>query len=388
MIAVTPDRYREVRAASLAFTEGLPVEDLVIQSMTEASPLKWHLAHTTWFFETFVLSRHVEEYEAFHPRFEYLFNSYYYSVGEQFHRPSRGVLSRPTVEEIRRYRSHVDRAMADLLRDRGAERELAFLVEVGLNHEQQHQELMHTDVKHGLSRNPLRPAIRDVDRGAPVGRESVQWHEFPEGLREVGHDGETFAWDNEFPRHRVHLGEYSIASRPVTAGEYMEFIRDDGYRDPELWLSDGWFAVRENRWEAPLYWERAGDAWTTYSLAGPREVDPDEPVCHVSFFEADAFARWTGARLPTEQEWEAAAPLAAAGQVWEWTRSPYEPYPGYRPWKGGLGEYNGKFMCNQYVLRGGSRASPPGHIRATYRNFFPPEARWQVSGFRLARNAR
>ncbi|MHC4858658.1 MAG: ergothioneine biosynthesis protein EgtB, partial [Planctomycetota bacterium] len=305
------DRYLEVRAASVAFCVGLAVEDLVIQSMPDASPLKWHLGHTTWFFETFILSPRADDYEPFHPQFEYLFNSYYYSVGEQFHRPSRGVLSRPTVEEIRRYRSHVDRGMTALLEDPGISGEVAFLVEVGLNHEQQHQELMHTDLKHGLAQNPLRPAVRETDDGASVGAEPLTQREVPEGLREIGHDGEGFAWDNELPRHRVLLPAFSIATRPVTAGEYAEFIEDGGYRRPELWLSDGWFAVREHRWEAPLYWERSGGRWLTYSLAGMREVLPEEPVCHVSLFEADAYASWAGERLPTEAEWE----VAAAGEA-------------------------------------------------------------------------
>jgi ergothioneine biosynthesis protein EgtB len=416
-------RFEMVRQATLNLAAGLSAEDCALQSMPDASPVKWHLAHTTWFFETFVLEQAVPGYRHFHPQFRVLFNSYYVGVGERHPRPERGLLSRPALEEILRYRVHVDAHMAGLLEDIDAQpQKLRDLIELGLHHEQQHQELILTDLKHLLSRNPLRPAYRN----APLAREpaaapALQWIACREGLRALGHDGSGFAFDNELPRHRVFLESHAIASRLVTNGEYQAFIDDGGYTRPELWLSEGWDVLQAQRWQAPLYWEKSGEKsgdqrdgdWQAFTLAGMQTPDPAEPVSHVSYFEADAYARWAGARLPYEAEWEAAAaqcavsgnfvedgalrPLAAAldasaapqqiyGDLWEWTHSSYAPYPGYRTAPGAVGEYNGKFMVNQYVLRGGSCATPRSHIRATYRNFFWAAARWQFSGIRLARD--
>ncbi|HET6574672.1 MAG TPA: ergothioneine biosynthesis protein EgtB [Fimbriiglobus sp.] len=419
-------RYRAVRAATERLCEPLEPEDYQLQPAPDASPAKWHLAHTSWFFETFLLGPHAPGYRPFHPAFAYLFNSYYEAVGGRHPRPERGLLSRPTVAEVYRYRAHVDDAMADWLADNadGPPADVAEVVELGLNHEQQHQELILTDLNLAFSRNPLtpvyRPAPADTD---PASTGPAGWARFPGGLVEVGHDGTGFAFDNEGPRHRVYLRPFALASRLVTVGEYQAFVADGGYDRPELWLSDGWAARHAHGWAGPLYWQRNGGRWRAFTLAGVRDLADGEPVCHVSYYEADAFARWAGARLPIEAEWEVAAagldpaagnfaddghyhPRPAApplippltggglrgglsqmfGDCWEWTASPYVAYPGYRPATGALGEYNGKFMCNQLVLRGGSCASPRGHLRATYRNFFPPEARWQFSGIRLARD--
>jgi ergothioneine biosynthesis protein EgtB len=409
------ERYARVRRTTEALCAPLSPEDHLLQSMPDASPAKWHLAHTAWFFETFVLSRRAG-YRVFHPKYGYLFNSYYNAVGERHERPRRGVLSRPPLEEVHAYRRHVDGAMEALLGDGDAlEPALRAVVELGLNHEQQHQELILTDVKHGLGLQPLRPAYRALPAPSAHAAPRPRWLPFPEGLRWIGHGGDGFAFDNEGPRHRAFLEAFELASRPVTNAEYLAFIADGGYRRPELWLSDGWDACRAQGWQAPLYWEERDGGWATYTLGGERPLHPAEPVCHVSFYEADAYARWAGARLPTEQEWEVVAagapvdgnlleserfhpvPLEAVeaegegalrlfGDVWEWTRSPYSPYPRYRPAEGALGEYNGKFMCNQLVLRGGSCVTPRSHLRASYRNFFPPAARWQFSGIRLARD--
>ena len=408
-------QYRAVRRATEALCEPLAVEDYVLQSMPDASPAKWHLAHTAWFFETFALSPHLPGYRPFHPQFAVLFNSYYNAVGPRWPRPQRGLLSRPTVAEVYRYRAHVDEQMAALFEPAPADvpRRVADVVVLGLNHEQQHQELLLTDLKHALAANPLRPVYREFvpHNGKPP---ALEWHTFPAGVVWVGHDGDGFAFDNESPRHRAFLEGFRLANRLVTNGEYLAFIEDGGYERPELWLSDGWAARQTHGWTAPLYWEREGGDWMTMTLAGPRPVDAGEPVCHISYYEADAFARWAGARLPTEAEWETAAatvpvgghfaeaghyhPGGAAaaddrgpiyqlyGDVWQWTVSPYVAYPGYAPPAGALGEYNGKFMCNQMVLRGGSCATPRSHVRRTYRNFFPPEARWQFSGLRLVRD--
>lgn len=414
-------RYPAVRAATRALTDPLEIEDYGLQSMTEASPAKWHLAHTTWFFDAFVLAQ-VPGYRPFHPRFGYLFNSYYETVGSMHPRPQRGLLTRPTVAQVQRYRDHVDNEMQELLR-RGVDDEVAAVIEVGLHHEQQHQELVLTDLKHGLSFNPLRPAY--VERPAPAPGGSVpamQWIDGPGGVVELGHGGPGFGFDNEFPRHRSYLQPFALASRLVTCGEYLQFMADGGYGRPEPWLSAGWATVRQQGWRAPLYWEHedprapldgTAEGWQQLTLTGMRPVDPAEPVCHLSLYEADAFARWHGSRLPTEAEWETVCssqpvqgnfvergalhpvplrdasgpgPHQAFGDVWEWTASAYAPYPGFRPLDGSLAEYNGKFMCNQLVLRGGSCASPASHLRATYRNFFPPESRWQFSGLRLARD--
>jgi ergothioneine biosynthesis protein EgtB len=405
-------RFGEVRQTSMQITAWLSAEDQMLQSMPDASPTKWHLAHTTWFFETFVLLPHLQGYKPFDPRYQYLFNSYYKGLGSHPNRGSRGLLSRPDLKDVHAYRAAVDRAVSGLLEQASAT--VLELVELGLNHEQQHQELMLTDIKHGLWSSPLRPEHVNQPRVLdPAPR--LDWIEIDGGIHAIGHAGSGFAFDNESPQHEVLLPTFRIASRPATNGEYMGFMEDGGYRRPELWLSDGWDAVCAHRWTAPLYWENDGNGeWHYFALNGTkqpglRQVDPAEPVCHVSFYEADAFARWSGARLPREEEWEIAAdqmpstgsflddgvfhPKAAAGKgnqqmfgdVWEWTASPYVAYPGFQPAAGAIGEYNGKFMCNQLVLRGGSCATPTSHIRATYRNFFPPHARWQFSGIRLAK---
>ncbi len=419
--------YRRVRRFSEELARPLQVEDMVIQSMPDVSPTKWHLAHVSWFFETFVLAAAGAEYQPRHPQYGYLFNSYYEALGPRHCRPRRGLLSRPTVAETFAYRRHVDDAMARLLESAGARRLARIwpIILLGLNHEQQHQELMLTDVKHVLAQNPLRPAYLAGADSPAASAPPLAWFQFHGGLHSFGysrpHDldplGFEFAYDNEEPVHRRYLESFALASRPVTGGEFIDFIRDGGYNQPALWLSDGWAAARENQWSAPLYWHEEEGEWRQFTLLGDRPVDPHEPVTHVSYYEADAFARWAGARLPTEFEWELAArplPLdgnfvesgafhprsdGAAldepsrrlhqmfGDVWEWTASPYAGYPGYQPAPGALGEYNGKFMCNQMVLRGGSCATAQSHIRPTYRNFFPPAARWQFSGLRLAKDA-
>lgn len=399
-------RYAAIRGQSVAIAAPLAAEDQVIQSMPDTSPTKWHLAHTTWFFETFLLKPHLAGYSVLNAAYDHLFNSYYQQLGLPFPRPQRGLLSRPTAEEVLDYRAHVDCAMEALF----GEPSLAPLIELGLNHEQQHQELMVTDIKHVLSLNPLNPAPfgpRAVDRmPAPPS----DWVPFAGGLREIGHEGDGFTFDNEGPRHRHHLEPFALASRPVTNGEYLVFIEAGGYRDSSLWLAEGWTAIGERGWQAPLYWERRDGVWSRYTLHGREPIDRAEPVSHVSYYEAAAYAAWAGYRLPTEHEWETAArgidfgkhglnlsdlePAAAAGKglrqmdgaVWQWTMSPYAPYPRYRPAEGAIGEYNGKFMSSQMVLRGGSCATPCGHTRATYRNFFPPDARWQFSGIRLAKD--
>jgi ergothioneine biosynthesis protein EgtB len=413
------DRYRAVRARTVRLAEPLSPEDQLVQSMPDASPTKWHLAHTTWFFETFVLARHAPGYRAFDARFGELFNSYYEALGARVARGERGLLSRPALAEVHAYRAHVDEAVQGWLAAATDEAALR-LVEVGLHHEQQHQELVLTDIKHALAANPLRPAYRALPvTPRRTGAGPATFRAFPEGIAWIGHEGRGFAFDNEGPRHRRFLRAFALADRPVTCGEYLAFMRDRGYERAELWLSDGWSACRRDGWRAPLYWESgheagreaghegADDAWSIYTLGGLRLVDEDEVLVHVSYYEADAFARWAGHRLPTEDEWERAAEGAPVeghfaddaafhpgpamrslfGDVWQWTQSPYGAYPGYELPPGAIGEYNGKFMCNQMVLRGGSCLTPSGHVRATYRNFFPPGARWQASGIRLARDA-
>jgi ergothioneine biosynthesis protein EgtB len=405
------ETYREVRAASEGLCAPLSPEDCSLQSMPDASPAKWHLAHTSWFFETLVLEE-LPGYAPFDPAFRVLFNSYYQSVGAQHPRPERGLLSRPSLDEVLAYRRHVDAKILRLL-DAGAPESALAVVELGLNHEEQHQELILSDLKHAFSRSPLRPVYREraPEPAGPV--QPLRWHAVGAGLREIGHSGSDFAFDNEQPRHRVFVEAFEIASRPVTNAEYLAFVRDGGYTRPELWLSDGFATVAARGWSAPLYWEERGAEPWTFTLSGVTPLRSDEPVCHVSHYEADAYARWAGARLPTEAEWEVAAegaaldgsfaekgrlhpapspaagehPAALFGDVWEWTSSAYAPYPGFRPLGGSLGEYNGKFMSNQVVLRGGSCATPRRHIRRSYRNFFPPDARWQWSGIRLARDA-
>lgn len=409
------ERYRAVRRFTEALCTPLAVEDYVVQTMTDVSPTKWHLAHTTWFFETFVLAPHATGYRPFHPQYAYLFNSYYVQAGERHCRDRRGYLSRPTVEEVYRYRAYVDEHMTRLLETAGTATRQAIepLVEIGLHHEQQHQELLLTDIKHVFSVNPLRPAYAALQPRPSAPAPPLGWVAFGEGLHTFGHEGEGFAYDNEGPRHRAFLHAFELATRPVTCGEYLAFMDDGGYRRPELWLSEGWATAQAGGWTEPFYWERHDGQWYHYTLSGLRPIDEAEPVCHVSYFEADAYARWVGARLPEEREWELAArsvpvagnfvedghyhPVPAVpgegllqlfGDLWEWTRSPYAPYPGYEPAPGALGEYNGKFMCNQFVLRGGSCATSRTHIRPTYRNFFPPAATWQFTGIRLARDVR
>lgn len=445
-------RYCEIRGFTSRLVQELTPEDCMIQGMPDTSPTRWHLAHTTWFFETFVLAKQSgrKPYKLFRPEFTYLFNSYYNAVGSQFPRPERGFISRPGLTEILQYREYVDQAMRDLLFDEDLTDQIHSalpVIELGLHHEQQHQELILTDIKYAFSINPLLPAY-SASPLAPSQASSLQWTDFPERLAAVGHAGNGFAFDNELPQHQVYLNGFRLANRPVTCGEYLEFIEADGYREPGHWLSLGWQAVEQHHWVAPLYWQKRDGVWMQFTLAGLLPICKDWPVCHVSYFEADAYARWAQSRLPTEQEWECAAalhPMSASAQwsdrlinagqaihptsctgptrelctrptreqsiststtreggsgatppphslehlfggVWEWTSSSYAPYPGYRPPPGALGEYNGKFMCNQYVLRGGSVATPESHFRLTYRNFFPPDARWQFSGFRLARS--
>jgi ergothioneine biosynthesis protein EgtB len=407
---VLASRYAAVREASQRLVEPLAADDFGLQSMPDASPPKWHLAHTSWFFETFVLEALGQP--PHRPQWGYLFNSYYEAAGPRHERPRRGVLSRPTIEEIRAYRADVDaRMLAALGADRLSDSACA-VVELGLHHEQQHQELIVTDLKHGLGTQPLRPSYRTTPRvaAAPATPMApVRWVGHDAGVVEIGERGEGFAFDNERPRHRVYVEAFELADRPVTCGEYLEFVRDGGYRRADLWLAAGYDLVRREDWQAPLYWDVGADAVELYTLDGVRALDPAEPVCHVSYYEADAYARWARARLPSEAEWETIAaaqpvtgnfaesgrlhplPLEGGprwfGDVWQWTSSSYAPYPGFRALEGALGEYNGKFMCNQFVLRGGSCATPESHVRATYRNYFPPEARWQFSGLRLARNA-
>ncbi len=407
-------RYTEVRQRSLELAAPLSAEDCCVQSMPDASPIKWHLAHTTWFFETFVLETWEENFRPFHEAFRVLFNSYYNAVGDRHPRPERGLLTRPGLDQVRAYRAAVDDRLQAVLAKRGAEPRLLELVELGLNHEQQHQELMLTDVKHMLSRNPLWPPYRAAAATqAAVDVPALDWYEFSAGIHEIGHAGPGFCFDNELPRHKVYLQDFRLASRLVTNAEYLAFIDAGGYQDPRLWLSDGWdWRVAQGR-SHPLYWRRGEDGWQEFTLSGAQALDPSRPVVHVSLYEADAFARWADARLPTEAEWEHAAcvcriePGAAEahladngafhpravrdagltqlfGDAWQWTQSSYDPYPGFTPGAGAVGEYNGKFMVNQYVLRGGSCATPGHHTRASYRNFFPAGACWQFSAIRLA----
>jgi len=436
-------RYDEVRAFSLTLCGSLGPEDLVAQSMPDCSPLKWHLAHTTWFFEAMVLapfSPADAPYEPFHPRYGFLFNSYYNAIGDRHARPMRGVLTRPTTDEVMAYRAAVDEAVHRLLSSESLPRrhEALRTALLGLHHEQQHQELMLTDIEHLFSLNALEPSYRPALARETAQPRSLAWVDVDAGVYEIGWEGaglddpassnstcerfayDDFAYDNEGPRHRVFLESCSLADRLVTNSEYLAFVEDGGYERPELWLDSGWATIAEEGWQRPLYWRKTSDGWAEFTLAGRRELAPAEPVSHLSYIEADAFARWAGARLPTEAEWEVAcaalprsgnfvdsgrlhpapAPLKVQtsttsqslqqgfGDLWEWTSSAYSPYPGYRAAEGALGEYNGKFMCNQFVLRGGSCATSQSHIRASYRNFFPAPARWQFSGLRLARDRR
>ena len=412
----TANAYLAVRRATVELCAPLAAEDYVVQSMPDASPAKWHLAHTSWFFEEFVLARAVPGYRPYVESYRYLFNSYYNTVGPMHCRAARGLLSRPTVAEVMAYRAAVDERMASLLATGGLPRELAGIVILGLEHERQHQELLLTDIKHLFALNPLLPAYRERPRRQAARAVPLRYLTFEGGITGIGHAGAGFCFDNEQPHHRALVAPFRLANRPVTNGDHLEFMRSGGYDDARLWLSDGWALARREEWQRPIYWSRSLEE--EFTLTGMRELDPEAPLCHVSCYEADAFARWAGARLPTEFEWElaaAAAPLAGNfverrewhpqpagtpaastaapatplqmfGDVWEWTQSAYAPYPGYSPAAGALGEYNGKFMINQLVLRGGSCATPRDHIRATYRNFFPPAARWQFSGVRLARD--
>ncbi|MFG6415366.1 ergothioneine biosynthesis protein EgtB [Roseateles sp. DC23W] len=378
---------RFTRAHSLALAAPLSDEDAQLQSMPDASPAKWHLAHTTWFFETLVLTPHLNGYEIFDPRWPRLFNSYYESLGPRHARPQRGLLSRPSFAEVKAYRAHVDAALADLLPQllHSAPADALALIELGCHHEQQHQELLLTDILHAFSCNPLLPAY-DAATPARVSAPEQAWLKHPGGIVDIGHAGGGFAFDNEGPRHPALVTPFEISNRLVTCGEYADFIEAGGYREPLLWLSDGWAAVQAQGWERPAYWQEDG---RVFGLHGVQPMDREAPVTQLSFYEACAFAEWAGARLPTEFEWEAASGLPgfaqAADQAWQWTRSSYAPYPGFKPAAGAVGEYNGKFMVGQQVLRGGSLATPPGHARPSYRNFFPPAARWQFSGVRLAR---
>jgi ergothioneine biosynthesis protein EgtB len=402
------ERFVAVRATSERLAAGLTFEDQCIQSMADASPTKWHLAHTSWFFERVILQTFAENYAPFDTRYDYLFNSYYEGLGPRHPRPQRGLISRPSGHDVVAYRRHVDEAIVKLL-ERG-DPKVATLVTLGLHHEQQHQELILTDIKHAFFINPLRPAFAPPERrNASDAAAPQSFIEFAGGVVEIGARGPDFFFDNEGPVHSVLLQPFRLAARPVSCADYLDFMRDGGYERPEFWLSDGWSQAQREGWRAPLYWEDKGGDWQIFTLRGERPVDPTEPVAHVSLFEAAAYAAWAGKRLPTEFEWEAVAskePIAgnfleqrhyhprpgngdgalaqAYGDVWEWTRSSYDPYPGYRPFDGTLAEYNGKFMVGQIVLRGGSCATPQSHMRATYRNFFPPSARWQFSGIRLA----
>lgn len=408
------ERYDAVRTQTEALCRPLQLEDYVVSSMTDVSPTKWHLAHTSWFFETFVLSPHDPAYRSPDPRYAFLFNSYYLQAGERHCRAQRGLVTRPTVEDVLSYRRHVDSAMRELFAGLTADHPALELFELGLHHEQQHQELLLTDIKHVFWTNPLRPTYQTVQARESVS-EPLQWLEVAEGVHYVGHGSDGFAYDNELPRHRVFTEKFRIGSRLVTNAEYLAFMEDGGYTRSELWLSNAWSVVQEFAWDSPLYWERTEGGWTEFTLRGTRRIDANAPVCHVSYYEADAFARWAGKRLPTEFEWEIATGMAPVngqfvesarfhpepaserqaeendaplqqlyGDVWQWTQSPYTAYPGYSPAAGAIGEYNGKWMCDQWVLRGASCATPRSHARKTYRNFFPASARWQFAGIRLA----
>jgi ergothioneine biosynthesis protein EgtB len=408
------ERYKSVRSFTEYLCRPLEKEDYVIQPMPDASPAKWHLAHTTWFFEAFVLMKGVKNYRSLHPQYNYLFNSYYVQMGDRYRRDLRGNISRPTVDEVYRYRKYVDEQILGLIAvcPEKTYNDLFFVIETGINHEQQHQELLLTDLKNMFSYNPLHPVYRYINRPDPAEGVIKSWIEIDGGVVEIGSEGESFSYDNECPRHKKYIDRFCIGSGLITNEEYIAFIEDNGYRRVELWLSDGYDIARRENWNAPLYWEKVEGVWYYFTLSGFEKVKMQEPVCHVSFYEADAYARWRDARLPLEEEWETAAPDEIQGNfagekffhpaamwnlsddysqffgdVWEWTGSAYLPYPGFRPLPGALGEYNGKFMSGQMVLRGGSCATSASHIRKTYRNFFPPHARWQFSGIRLAKDS-
>lgn len=407
--------YREVRSKTEALCQPLAIEDYVVQSIDDVSPAKWHLAHTTWFFETFILAAKQPAYVHFDASFHHLFNSYYQSIGEPYPRVKRGILSRPTVEVIYAYRHYVDERMLDYLTHLHDEagQDVLTLLTLGLNHEEQHQELLLMDIKHNFSCDPNFPVYRERQSDDKHTKTDLHFVEVQGGLIEMGHEGQGFCFDNELPRHAYHLNPYKMANRLVTNGEFAEFIAADGYQKPDVWLADGWDVIQKNKWQAPLYWQKMDGEWHVFTLSGIKKLNLNDPVVHVSYYEADAYARWLEARLPSEMEWEhfvtherlslakgnfleahhfhphavlsqEKEPQQFFGDVWEWTMSPYTPYPGYKPAVGALGEYNGKFMNNQMVLRGGSCITPKSHVRATYRNFFQPDKRWQFSGIRLA----
>lgn len=407
------EKYREVRSFTLHLVEPLETEDFVIQPMNNASPTKWHLAHTSWFFETFVLEKYQPGFKSLHPQYAYFFNSYYLQTGVPFSRANRGMLSRPTVKEVFEYRHYVNEQVSNFIEncDDDVWEEAAKVMEIGLNHEQQHQELILTDLKYLLAQNPLLPIYREKKTNETNNPDILNWISFEEGIIEIGNKGDEFTYDNEYPVHRTFVQNFDLADRLITNQEYLDFISDGGYQRSELWLDEGWGKVKSEEWEAPLYWFKRDDEWFSFTLMGVYTIKMNEPVTHISYYEADAFARWKGCRLPTEQEWEFACgnreiqgnfvgddvfhPIPPSknenglkqmyGDTWEWTQSSYSPYPGYKPLPGALGEYNGKFMANQYVLRGGSCATSKSHIRKTYRNFFHADARWQFTGIRLAK---
>ena len=407
----TLEQYHKVRPFTHHLVEPLETEDFVIQPMENTSPTKWHLAHTSWFFETFVLEKFQSGFKSLHPQYAYFFNSYYLQTGVPFSRANRGLLSRPTVKEVFEYRAYVDEQVQLFIEGCEEElwREVAQVMEIGLNHEQQHQELILTDLKYLLAQNPLLPVYKDQVIAETKAVDEINWVKFEEGIVEIGNKGNEFTYDNEHPRHRTFVQDFELADRLIINREYLEFMNDDGYNRSELWLDEGWSKVNSEEWKAPLYWFKRDDGWFNFTLSGARPIELNEPVTHISYFEADAFARWKECRLPTEQEWEHACsnleikgnfvdddkfhPIPEKGQglkqmygdAWEWTQSSYAPYPGYKPLPGALGEYNGKFMANQYVLKGGSCATSKSHIRKTYRNFFHTDARWQFTGIRLAK---
>lgn len=410
---IISDRFKSIREFSEYLVEPLEIEDFVIQAAEFASPAKWHLAHTSWFFETFLLHKFLDDFDSLHPQYAYFFNSYYLQTGVPFTRAKRGLLSRPTVKEVFEYRAYVNEEVEAFINqaDDKIWEQAAKVIEIGINHEQQHQELILTDLKYMLSQNPLLPVYRDIKYKQSAQPDKLQWIPFEEAVTEVGHPGGKFTYDNEHPRHKTLVQDFELADRLLTNGEYLDFIKDNGYSRSELWLDEGWATVKNEAWKAPLYWFQRDGKWMNFTLSGARKIDLNEPVTHISYYEADAYARWKGLRLPTEQEWEHACDLLPVegnfvdngkfhpatlnkssqklkqmyGDVWEWTMSSYSPYPGYKPLPGALGEYNGKFMANQFVLRGGSCATSKSHIRKTYRNFFHADARWQFSGIRLAR---
>ena len=406
--------YVSVRQQTEDLCRPLETEDYVIQSMPDVSPAKWHLGHTTWFFETFLLQKYQPEYKPYQERYGYLFNSYYETIGERWARSNRGLLSRPTVKEVYAYRASVDERMRDLMESDSLDSNFHFLLELGLNHEQQHEELLITDIKNVLALNPLKPVYQPQTVRSAVDAPTNRYLQFAGGLVEIGFAGTRFSFDNERPRHRVWLNDFSLQNRLVTNGDYLQFMKDGGYSDFRHWLSDGWALVQQEGWKSPMYWEDQDGQWYSMTLSGLRPLDLSEPVCHVSYYEADAYAKWAGKRLPSETEWEHAAAsvedqidsgnfvetgnfhplpgnsdrsdslLQMFGDVWEWTQSAYLPYPGFQAEPGAVGEYNGKFMSDQMVLRGGSCVTPRNHIRKTYRNFFQCDKRWQFTGIRLA----